>query len=230
MKTVIIPDIHNHFLNAEMIISKEKPDKVVFLGDYFDSFGDTLEMTEQTAQWLAASLEHENRTHLLGNHDISYMTKLDRLRSSGWSANKHYLIKKHIDWTKLKLHCYVGEYLCSHAGLSQLFANKHHQYANVERMLKLADEDIHNINVSQRNHVFLNPGASRGGHQTYGGMTWCDYSEFVDIPGVKQIFGHTPSTEVRYTDKNSVCLDTQGRHYAVHEYNTLGIKPTRHIT
>ena len=34
MKILIIPDIHNRWLDAEAIIDKEKSDKVVFLGDH----------------------------------------------------------------------------------------------------------------------------------------------------------------------------------------------------
>ena len=46
MKTLIIPDIHTRFDVAESFIDKERPDNVVFLGDYFDTFDDTLEITE----------------------------------------------------------------------------------------------------------------------------------------------------------------------------------------
>lgn len=37
MKTLILGDTHGRGV-WEYIIEKEKPDKVVFLGDYFDSF------------------------------------------------------------------------------------------------------------------------------------------------------------------------------------------------
>src|SRR3990167_9857683 len=115
MKTVIIPDIHTKFFEAENIIDFEQPDKIVFLGDYFDAFDDSLEKTQQVTLWLKESMEKENRVHLLGNHDLSYMGNPD-FRCSGFSEGKLYVIKKvDVDLTKLKLFYYVDGWLCTHA-------------------------------------------------------------------------------------------------------------------
>ena len=61
-KTIIIPDIHNDYFTAEKIIKKENPNKIIFLGDYFD---DTVKDLENTAKWLVKSLKQENRIHLI---------------------------------------------------------------------------------------------------------------------------------------------------------------------
>lgn len=42
-KILIIPDIHNRFYEAEGIIMRENPDHTVFLGDYFNNYGDAPE-------------------------------------------------------------------------------------------------------------------------------------------------------------------------------------------
>ena len=119
-KILIIPDIHNKYDIAESIIHKENPDNVVFLGDYFDSFYDTLEKTEQTAEWLKDSLQKENRIHLLGNHDLSYLDS--NYHCSGFSENKLFTIKKtSVNLTKLQHYCWVGDWLCTHAGLTRDF-------------------------------------------------------------------------------------------------------------
>lgn len=34
---------------------------------------------------------------------------------------------------------------------------------------------------------------TRGGSNDVGCPLWCDYDEFGDIPGINQIFGHTPN-------------------------------------
>ncbi len=70
-KLIIIPDLHNDYFTAEKIIKKENRDKVLFLGDYFDDFYDTLEDADNTAKWLTKSLQQKNRVHLIGNHDLS---------------------------------------------------------------------------------------------------------------------------------------------------------------
>ncbi len=49
-KTIIISDIHNDYFTAEKIIKKENPDKIIFLGDYFDDFDDTVKDSENTLQ------------------------------------------------------------------------------------------------------------------------------------------------------------------------------------
>ena len=72
---VIIPDLHNKCDLAEKIIRRENPDKVVFLRDYFDDFYDTVEDADNTSKWLLGSLRHQDRVHLIGNHDLSYMTE-----------------------------------------------------------------------------------------------------------------------------------------------------------
>ena len=202
MKTVIIPDIHTHFEKAEEIIDKESPDNVVFLGDYFDDFGDSLETTEQVARWLKGSLEDRTRIHLLGNHDLSYLDR--NYPCSGFTENKYSLIKSIVDLSKLKTYCFVENYLCTHAGLSKDFFEA---YVKVESIVDFLD----------RNSVHLFDCSSlRGGINPYSGIVWCDYTEFKDIPGVKQIFGHTKGYEVRQTE-NHVCLDTGLDHYAIHD-------------
>ena len=115
-KTIIIPDIHNDYFTAEKIIKKENPDKIIFLGDYFDDFDDTVKDSENTAKWLVKSLKQENRIHLIGNHDLSYMTDNSNLKCSGYKIDKHKAIKKHsIDWNKLKMHYWIDTKLNHYA-------------------------------------------------------------------------------------------------------------------
>ncbi|KAF6244438.1 hypothetical protein C6989_09210 [Nitrosopumilus sp. b2] len=50
-KTLIIPDIHNDYNTAKKL-SQENPHKIVFLGDYFDDFGDKVQDATNIAKWL----------------------------------------------------------------------------------------------------------------------------------------------------------------------------------
>src|SRR3989304_634903 len=124
MKTLIIPDIHDKFTIAEAVINLEQPDSTVFLGDYFDSYFDILEealyRTDQTASWLENSLKQKNRIHLIGNHDMNYITDKPELQRGGYAKFRHDVIKRHnIDWKKLKLYYWLDEkWLCTHAGFS----------------------------------------------------------------------------------------------------------------
>ncbi len=56
---------------------------------------------------------------------------------------------------------------------------------------------------------------------------WCGYDEFVDIPGINQIFGHTPNHVVRHRKTNSsehYCIDTKLAHYTVYQNDEMSIK------
>ncbi len=208
MKILIIPDIHNKYDIAESIIHKENPDNVVFLGDYFDSFDDTLEITEQTALWLKDSLQKKNRIHLLGNHDLSY--KDTRFVCSGFSEGKLFVLKKlKMDLTLLQHYCWVLDLLCTHAGLSNQFYQSYNQGKSVNDFLHEYSSD------PELRLRLYDCSPNRGGIDAHSGIVWCDYYEFEDIPGIKQIFGHT-RRDVRQTE-NHICIDTGLQNYAVYD-------------
>jgi hypothetical protein len=57
--------------------------------------------------------------------------------------------------------------------------------------------------------------------QAVGGLVWCDFREFTPIPGLNQIFGHTPGnlgTTKRGQASINICLDTCGRVAGVRHY------------
>ena len=196
-RTLIIPDIHNGYLTAEDIIRREGADRTVLLGDYFDSFGETEDDVNGTARWLASSLRMPGRTHLVGNHDLNYMTNNPRLRCSGFAGYKKFLIDRHaIPWEMLRPFCYVGDYLCTHAGLSRQFFEEHSK-TSLEEFMGESYEEMWHIDEPGYKFRFLEAGVSRGGTTKNGGIVWCDYDEFRDIKDQRQIFGHTRGPAVR---------------------------------
>ncbi len=224
-KTVIIPDIHTKFSAAEFVIGREKPDRTVFLGDYFDSYYETESDTHNTAQWLYESLQNKDRTHLIGNHDLSYMAANPRLKCSGFSESKQFIINKYkIPWEQLRPYCYVGDYLCTHAGISRNFFE---QYATtgLAEFIAESDEDVMHLDDGRYRDRFFQAGTLRGGTAGCGGIFWCDYDEFEDIAGTRQVFGHTRADDVRQTEHH-ICLDTGLNHYAVHENGKIRVVKT----
>ena len=228
---LIIPDIHNDYLKAEEIIKKQNPDKIIFLGDYFDDFDDTVQDVINTAKWLKKSLKQENRIHLIGNHDLSYMTDNPNLKCTGYRTDKHKVIKKQsIDWSKLLMHYFIDDkWLCTHAGVSNDFLKQQRTKKTdlIQKVLNFSKKDLENIDDENYIHPFFQVGFSRGGSNVVGGPLWCGYDEFVDVPGVNQIFGHTPDYVVRHRKtKNSehYCIDTRLKHYAIYQNNTMKIK------
>ena len=73
MRTLIIPDLHHHTENAEHWLNSQRFDRVIFLGDYFDDFGDNVNDARRTALWLRRRMEHTDDVFLLGYHDAAYL-------------------------------------------------------------------------------------------------------------------------------------------------------------
>ncbi|RNJ80109.1 MAG: hypothetical protein EB829_00760 [Nitrosopumilus sp. H8] len=231
-KLLIVPDIHNKTESAEGIIKAVNPDHTIFLGDYFDSFGDSHMHADSTAKWLKESLARPDRTHLVGNHDLSYMASNPYLKCSGYDTIKYEVIAGYdIDWKKLSLYCWINDdWLCTHAGLSKKFYELFDD--SVHRVLESSIHDLDAIEDINSLHPFFQVGRLRGGSEQTGGILWCDYEEFEDIAGVRQIFGHTNSERVRHAangNSEHYCIDTGLRHYAVYDNGELRVGETRSL-
>jgi len=226
-----------------MIIEKEKPGQVIFLGDYFDDYYDSYQEADNTATWLSKSIEQKKRIHLIGNHDLSYMTDNPKLKCSGYTRQKHDTIKRHeIDWKKLQLYYWLtddslcDEWLCTHAGFSYTFYSQMTKVKTPSNVLEFSDHDLENIDDLNYEHRFFQAGKARQGSANVGGILWCDYyEEFKPIPDLKQIFGHTPLPSPSHLKNNEInsehiCLDTALRHYAIYQNGEMQIKPVREET
>lgn len=234
IRTLILPDIHNKWQKVEKIIKYEAPDKIVFLGDYFDDFGDDYRVATETAQWLVASIEQKNRIHIMGNHDMNYAFKDESYKCSGYESAKDYAINSIIeekDWRKLYLYTWVGDWLCTHAGVHKHFYVKYGNKEDFKIWLKnICDEALVNAFNGEPAHPILAAGVSRGGRQLCGGINWCDAYEFKPIESINQIFGHTPHRQPRYIDEGSplskkyssnLCLDVGNcNYYVLHDNQT----------
>lgn len=208
MNTIVIGDIHNHWVEAEQIASLyDKTHTVVFTGDYFDDFGDTAIDAEQTARWLKESLNKPNRIHLMGNHDINYSYlnyKTDHdghpqniYNCSGYDMKKDDAISRIMtesDWDKIKFAHYENGFWFSHAGFHPNW---------FEHPIKGMDNEVILEKLAKANDDYLNRtwnetigavGRCRGGMQKNGGILWLDdQRESILISNFKQVYGHTPT-------------------------------------
>lgn len=224
MRTLVIPDIHNDIGGADAIIDRETFDRVVFLGDYFDDFGDTVGAAQSAAAWLKRQLMEPNRVCLLGNHDAAYAFEDRRFRCSGWTPQKQQsidVIMKPADWRKLQPACPVDDtYLLTHAGLHpHWLPTEGPGRDEVYDFIRLAHYRV----LSTGFDDLFGAGYSRGGSLPYGGITWLDYGEFEDSPAFKQVFGHTKGGNIRKTKGGSYCLDTGLAHYAIIENDVVHV-------
>lgn len=232
MKYLVIPDIHLKIWRVEEILAKNPGyDKVVFLGDFFDDFNDTEEQIRNTTAWLKDNIHNPRFIFLWGNHDFHYyLPKI--CRCSGYADWKHIIINDSLslaDWEKFNFYHFLDKNtLCTHAGLDKSFV-KSRKTSSINRFLinsAVAADDHFKNGVS---HWFVKAGKARYGDQDKGGLLWLDYfGEFTPIPGLNQIFGHTPSKYgpelLMLGDNYNLNLDTHLNHYLIWEDGKYEIK------
>lgn len=200
MKTLIIADLHNKIDWVEKCIEHVAPDLTVFLGDYFDSFDETLKCTNRTAQWLKESLNQPKRVHLLGNHDMPYRFPVSfNLLCSGFTHEKSMIINEILDsgalWEKTKSFHWIDGWFLSHAGIHPNLLHPIKGF-DLDDLRKLEEDSFAKCSADISTPMF-GCGRSRGGNYRCGGITWQDFDlDFVPIEGVNQIVGHTPHSNV----------------------------------
>lgn len=228
-RILVVPDIHDQVEKVERILSSFTYDKVIFLGDYFDSWTGTPKDAAKTAQWLIANFSNPNYTFLLGNHDLFYL--YGEFPCSGNTFEKFRAIDNVIEDDRVKFNSYfklchwIGDWCLSHAGLHKTWFEHPISgitQSNTEELCKKALESI----WSSSDPILL-AGRSRGGPQRVGGIVWLDWSEFEPIENVNQIVGHTAGKEVRAkagTASLNFCIDTHLNHVGVLEGGAFLIK------
>jgi predicted MPP superfamily phosphohydrolase len=124
MKTVVIGDVHGRSL-WKLIVNQENPDRVVFIGDYFDSFD--IKGEEQLNNFLDI-IEYKKSNGkevimLIGNHDYHYFPEIGDTGTSGYQAMFSYQINPVLDANRehLQIAYQFDEFLFSHAGISSKF-------------------------------------------------------------------------------------------------------------
>lgn len=233
-KILIIPDIHHRvYIVEKMLVAHPDATKVIFLGDYFDDYNDSAYETTQTARWLKEKMKDEKNVFLWGNHDISYSFHSRFTDCSGYTIDKHEAVRAVIrptEWDKIKFHYFMDDILLTHAGLHKHYApNKD----LLREYLTTSEEEAQLALRRSQDHWFYTCGLARYGPSKYGGPVWCDANmEFIAIPGVSQIFGHTiqkiEPLVITRDDNVNICLDTNLRHYIVYEDKKVNVLPTPH--
>jgi predicted MPP superfamily phosphohydrolase len=124
MKTVVIGDVHGRSL-WKLIVNQENPDRVIFIGDYFDSFD--IKGVDQLNNFLDI-IEYKKSSGkevimLIGNHDFHYFPEVGDNGTSGYQKMFSYQISPTIDTNRehLQMAYQMDEFLFSHAGISSAF-------------------------------------------------------------------------------------------------------------
>jgi predicted phosphodiesterase len=228
MKTLIIPDVHNRVKWIEPFLKMYKDvygyDEVVFLGDYFDAFNDGPGNAARTATWLHESLTQPDRIHCMGNHDMPYMFPHKMfLRCPGWTEEKNKAVSDIMtqeDWRKL-VPCHETQgWLLSHAGAAEWVFSHPIFGITTANVIKKCNDDLEKIRLGSNEEYSFGSGWRMANiRQIVGGITWLDWNnEFLPVPGINQIVGHTHGNNPRWcegVDSINWCIDTHSDHVGI---------------
>jgi hypothetical protein len=138
MKTVVIGDTHGRS-NWKLAIYQEEPvDRVIFIGDYFDSFDisavEQIHNFKEIIEYKETSFTNDGKDDqhktevvlLIGNHDHHYFPEVGYSGTSGYQSGVAPSITQVIDENRHHLQMAYGfdEYLFTHAGVSPVFMDE----------------------------------------------------------------------------------------------------------
>lgn len=241
MKTLVLGDLHHHVGHADAILSAEEPwGRAVFLGDFFDDFGDGPAHARATARWLERRMADPRCVFLFGNHDLPYAFPLNAaLWCPGFTRPKQEAVAEVLTpghWEKFRPCYFEGPWLLSHAGFAPSvypgLGPGPDGAAAVERAGVAALAALRASPAwpprGRPLPALLAWGRDRGGDAAVSGCTWLDWSRLVPSAGVHQIVGHTPDPHTALRSRHApargeglppslnFCLDHgNGRTYAL---------------
>ena len=207
-----IGDIHGRVeaVEAALKLSGRK----IFVGDFVDSFDRSVKDQVRCLHLILDAIDSGEAEAVFGNHELSYIS---RLRCSGWNIAMDAQINHGGLWRELvdKFKPYVliepeGQIerpiLVTHAGFSNfIFETFHLTLENFRDNLRDWTRPDLLFEGTPAYHI----GRTRGGNAAVGGIYWCHFPhEFVPVPGLDQVFGHTRQSDGTIK-KMGICDDSQ---------------------
>ena len=220
MKTLFIGDTHGRDTWKKIIEAESDADKIIFLGDYFDSFDvpgvaqlhNFNEIVEFKKNSDKNSDKNSNKNSdkeivlLFGNHDFQYMPGFTDTPYSGYQPGMAWQFRdaiqqnlEHLQMTHLH-----NNVLCSHAGISVEWVEKHFSNTvinDLESVSMLVDSI--NDHFKFKPNIFNFNGWDPYGNNTYQTPIWIrPDSLFKANKGsqlrelVVQIVGHTQVSNI----------------------------------
>lgn len=235
-RLLVIPDIHQDIGFAKSVIETEEGnfDKIIFLGDFFDSHHPKkVSGIKETCSFVNSVREDFDCTIIAGNHDVGYYDTFVWFRNrhaecrdlpfycSGRTASKAKKVSKYLNEDiikEAKLVHYENGRLFSHAGVNEnlwpIVYGQNSTKIALSSLLENADRVWKNFRSEEHNPFFW-VSEARGGKHKFGGVTWQDWDEeFEDSLPFGQVCGHTFGEKPRRKGF-SWCIDCGQTYYSI---------------
>ncbi len=221
MKLIAIGDIHGKTIWKEIVEENPDADKIVFVGDYFDGFGDPPGQIENFLEIVELKKKSPDRFVLLfGNHDFHYLNcSYDRY--SGYQVDQAPKIEKTIreNLQYLQMAYKAGNYIFTHAGITHTWLRKF----KIDR----DDDIVVSINALFREQpeAFKFAGRDQYGDSPESSPIWVrpQSLQMAAIFNYNQVVGHTRVkyiTSIPHGQENLIFIDVLDTRK---EYLTLNI-------
>lgn len=224
MKTVVIGDLHGSNV-WQNIIDYNLPKRVIFLGDYFDSFD--ISPIEQLKNFRnIVSYKNMNSdvevVMLVGNHDHHYLPYIGNSNTSGYNAAFALQFGEELMKADLKMAYEFDNYLFSHAGVSHTFYTKYFQ--DEEDIKEVADNINALFHYKPKAFCFADNYLDPYGDDIFQSPIWIrplslikdNRNSFLKHNYI-QIFGHT---QMRNVDVKGA--STGGKYFCIDTLQTSG--------
>jgi predicted phosphodiesterase len=234
MKVIALGDTHGRSLWKEIVSKETDADKIVFIGDYFDTHGGGYSANRQIENFkdiIAFKKANMDKVILLlGNHDFHYLNDVDE-NYSGYQW--HYrqdinaVLQPAVDEGLVQMAFVYDKYVFTHAGVTKTWA-------------KNSGVDVNNLQESVNNlfktdikkfKFTVGPNFSNYGDDITQPPIWVrPESLFMDmIDGVLYVVGHTTQKNITQIG-NIILIDTLGtsREYFVIEDNKARIESVKY--
>jgi predicted MPP superfamily phosphohydrolase len=229
MKTIVLGDTHGRS-NWKLAVYQDKPDRVIFIGDYFDSFDipglDQIYNFKEIIKYKEDNPQVEV-VLLIGNHDHHYFPEIGYTGTSGFQRALAPSIMQVVDENRhhLQMAYGFGEYLFTHAGVSPVF---------MDQVFGENDWSIENIVVDLNEMFKYKPmsfefnGFDSSGDNTTQTPIWIRPRSLMSAnkkhkKSLKkdyiQIVGHTAMRRINLEDSDKF---TGGRYYFIDTMETSG--------
>lgn len=201
MKILSIGDTHGHFVLDEIKEIMNDYDKIIFVGDYVDSF-ELNNITINGNLHDLISFKQQNMdlvVLLLGNHDIQYLFNNNRHRCSGYRSEIRFDLYDMFYKNKelFQMSYQIDNYLWTHAGVHTTWYNQRFNEFRKQYGMEAISDQLNTAFELYEESLF-DVGLSRGGWNKVGGPFWCDKDELKSKPleNYHQIVGHTHVNDI----------------------------------